>query len=201
MIKNIKDFFKMTILGGFFIILPIILFTFFIIWIGTFLIELFLPVSNFYYHLFNFNMYFCHLLSIASFLAICFILGIIVKTQLGIYIYYWFDKVLSKIPGYGIISDTLNQLFRDKKSFRKVVLIDRLNNSILETGFVTDEFLLNGQQYYSVFIPTGPNPTSGFIISIQEKSVIKTSSKIDKAMKSVISCGSGTNDIWGDENV
>lgn len=201
MIRNFKDFFKMTILGGFFVILPIILFTFFVIWIGTFLIDIFLPLSQFYFSVFKINLFVCHLLSLLTFVAICFFLGVTAKTQLGTYLYYYIDRVLAKVPGYAFISDMLDQFFKDKKSFRKVVLIDRLNNNVLETGFVTDEFILKGEVYYSVFIPTGPNPTSGFIINVQEKAVIKQSSKIDKAMKSVISCGAGTNNIWSDDDV
>lgn len=191
----------MTILGGFFVILPIILFSFFVLWIGGFLIDIFKPVSLFYEEYLHLNIYVCHVLSLASFLGICFSLGIIVKTQLGTYIHRFFEKLLVKIPGYSMINDILNQFFRDKKSFRKVILIDRLNNNVLETGFVTDEYILNGEMFYAVFIPTGPNPTAGFIINIPVKSVVKESSKIDKAMKSVISCGAGTNNIWGDSNV
>jgi uncharacterized membrane protein len=201
MIANFKNFIKMTILGGFFVILPIILFSFFVLWIGEFLIDIFKPLSIFYEQYLHLNIYICHVLSLASFLGICFSLGIVVKTQFGTYIHRIFEKILVKIPGYSMINDILNQFFRDKKSFRKVVLIDRLNNNVLETGFVTDEYTLKGEIFYSVFIPTGPNPTAGFIINIPMTAVVKESAKIDKAMKSVISCGAGTNNIWSDSNV
>ena len=55
---------------------------------------------------------------------------------------------------------------------------------------------LNGETYYSVFIPTGPNPTSGFIVHITKDKIIAESTKIDKAMKSIVACGSGSSNIW-----
>lgn len=87
MIANFKNFIKMTILGGFFVILPIILFSFFVLWIGEFLIDVFKPLSIFYEQYLHLNIYICHVLSLASFLGICFSLGIVVKTQLGTYIH------------------------------------------------------------------------------------------------------------------
>ena len=68
-------------------------------------------------------------------------------------------------------------------------------------GDVYKRQTLKGEIFYSVFIPTGPNPTAGFIINIPMTAVVKESAKIDKAMKSVISCGAGTNNIWSDSNV
>lgn len=201
MINSVKDFFKTTILGGFFVILPIILFAFFVVWIGEFLISAFLPLSNIYHDIFKFDIRFCHFLSLLSFIGICFSLGIIVRTRLGNYVYSLFERLLKKFPGYALINDILEQFVKERKSFSKVVLIDRLSNNVLETGFVTDTYVLNNNEYYVVFIPTGPNPTTGFIIHIEKIKVIKESNKIDKSMKSIISCGAGTNKIWGDDNV
>jgi uncharacterized membrane protein len=53
--------------------------------------------------------------------------------------------------------------------------------------------------YNSIFIPTGPNPTSGFIIQVPNSKIIKETTAIDKTMKSIISCGAGSSKIWGDQ--
>ncbi len=201
MIKSFKEFIQMAILGGFFIILPIILLAFFAIWIGDFLIDIFRPLSLTYNEIFGFNIYVCHILSFVSFLGICFCLGLIVKTKLGNYVYSLFEKLLKKFPGYALINDILNQFVKERKSFSKVVLVDKFSNKVYETGFVTDEYIIDNIVYYVVFIPTGPNPTTGLIYHINKNQVVKESNKIDKAMKSIISCGAGTSNIWGDNNV
>ena len=60
-----------------------------------------------------------------------------------------------------MVKETVNQLFNRKSSpFSSVALIQIFQNETLVTGFVTDEHQ-NGTS--SVFVPTGPNPTSGFI--------------------------------------
>lgn len=195
--KEFKNFIRMTILGGFFVILPFILFIYFCIWIIEGLIFVFEPLSKVYEDLTGLDIFLCHLLSFSTFIFICFFIGVFVKTQFGLYIHYYFELLLKKIPGYSIVNDILNQFFgKDKKSFRKVLLIDRLNNNVYETAFLTDEYILNGETYYSVFIPTGPNPTSGFIVHITKDKIIAESTKIDKAMKSIVACGSGSSNIW-----
>lgn len=200
--KDLNNFLKMTILGGFFVILPLLLFFYFFIWLTESLIIFFEPLSLLYKEVTALNMFVCHLMAFATFLMFCFIIGVFVKTQLGIYMHYYFDFLLKKIPGYSIFNDILNQFFgKEKKSFRKVLLIDRFSNGIYETGFLTDEFLIDTVEYYAVFIPTGPNPTSGFIVNIKKSLIIKESTKIDKAMKSIIACGAGSSNIWGDTDV
>lgn len=201
-IKDFKSFIKMAIWGGFFVMLPLILFFYFTVWVAEWLIEIFEPVSLIYQSIFGFDIYICHIISLITFIGLCFFIGLIIKTQMGNYIHYLIDELLKKIPGYSIVSDTLNQFFgKDKKSFKKAVLIDRLSNGVYETAFLTDEFQLNGKTFYSLFVPTGPNPTSGFILHLEKDKIIKESFKIDKAMKSIISCGAGSSEIWEDENV
>lgn len=200
--KELKDFFKMTILGGFFVILPLLLFFYFLNWTINFFVDLFQPLNLLYQSSLGLNIHIAQILSITTFLMVCFIIGVLVKTQFGIHIHYYFEYILKKIPGYSILSEILNQFFgKEKKSFRKVVLIDRYSNGIYETGFLTDEYLINTELYCSIFLPTGPNPTSGFIVQIKKEKIIKESLKVDKAMKSIIACGAGSSNIWGDSNV
>lgn len=198
-IKEFKNFIKMAVWGGFFVMLPLILFFYFIVWLFEKLIFIFEPISLIYEDIFGIDIYLCHLMSLSTFIFTCFLIGLFVKTQLGNYTHYLVDSLLKKIPGYSIVSDILNQFFgKDKKSFKKVLLIDRLSNGVYETAFLTDEFVINGKYFYSLFVPTGPNPTSGFILHLEKDKIIKESLKIDKAMKSIIACGSGSAQIWED---
>jgi uncharacterized membrane protein len=57
-------------------------------------------------------------------------------------------------------------------------------------GFVTNESCVgSGEKLLSVFIPTSPNPTSGFLEMVKENDIIRTSISIDDALKMVVSAG------------
>jgi uncharacterized membrane protein len=60
------------------------------------------------------------------------------------------------------------------------------------TGFITD----NLGELITVFVPTGPNPTSGNIYHIPKEKVFKTDSSVEAGMKSIISCGAGSSEIF-----
>ena len=85
---------------------------------------------------------------------------------------------------------TVNQFFGRKQSpFSSVALVQIFQNETMVTAFVTDR---HGNGTVSVFVPTGPNPTSGFIYHIPEKYVHPVDVPVEDAMRSVISCGAGS---------
>jgi uncharacterized membrane protein len=57
------------------------------------------------------------------------------------------------------------------------------------TGFVTD---IHENGLYTIFVPTGPNPTTGFIFHLEEAYVQKIDTPVEEAMRSIISCGAGS---------
>jgi len=98
-----------------------------------------------------------------------------------------------KIPGYKIARDTVMQFFGGNKSFfSEVVLVDIFNSGTLMTGFITDDH----GEFITVFVPTGPNPTSGNIYHVERHKVKRTTAAIDNGMKSIISCGAGSKEIF-----
>ena len=99
------------------------------------------------------------------------------------------DRYMMKIPGYKMAKETVQQFFGKNRSFfREVVLVDIFNTGALMTGFITDD---QGEMI-TVFVPTGPNPTSGNIYHMPFERVIKTTASVDSGMKSIISCGAGS---------
>jgi uncharacterized membrane protein len=60
------------------------------------------------------------------------------------------------------------------------------------TAFITDTHQ-NGR--YTVFVPTGPNPTSGLIFHIPQEYVHPVGVSVEAAMRSVIGCGAGSADL------
>ena len=71
-----------------------------------------------------------------------------------------------------------------------MVLVEFPRPGMTTVGFVTNEVTdSNGQELTSVFIPTAPNPTSGFFQMIPTEDIIRTSISVDDAMKMVVSAG------------
>ena len=199
MFYNVRNFFKMAVLGGLFVIFPIILFLYLLSWVSGIFIDMFLPLSQLYSRSIGVHIYLGHVMSFVTLIMGSFFIGVFTRTQFGNLFYYYTNQLLNKIPGYAMVNDIFTQFFgKDKKAFSQAVLVDRFGHGILESGFITDEFYLNDIIYNTVFIPTGPNPTSGFIIQVPSEKIIKSSSSIDKTMKSIIGCGSGSSKIWGD---
>ena len=124
----------------------------------------------------------------------CFCFGLFVRTKLGLMIYMGFENsFLSKAPGYRMIKETVNQLLGKKTSpFSSVALVQIFENETLVTAFITDRHD-NGK--VTVFVPTGPNPTTGFIYHLDKKYVHPVDIAVEDAMRSVISCGAGSEKL------
>ncbi len=193
-LKRFKDFSKTTVIGGLVAVLPItliiIVFRWIVVLIGKYLhpiVEL-IPTNT------QIQKILVYLITIVAILAIFFFAGLIIKTRTGRFINKILEeKYLMKIPGYKIARETVMQFTGKNKSFfKQVVLVDIFNSGTLMTGFITDD----QGDIITVFVPTGPNPTSGNIYHIMRDRVTFTSSAVDAGMKTIISCGAGSNEIF-----
>ncbi len=127
--------------------------------------------------------------------------GAVGQNVLGKRLWRWFEYSLENLPVvrslYVGIKQVSDVLFQQRKSeFRRVVLVEYPRRDLWMIGFVTSEQAtwyatahFTGRQMVSVFIPTTPNPTSGFLILVDRTQVIDTPLGIEEAMKLVISGG------------
>ena len=121
--------------------------------------------------------------------------GILISNVLGKQIYGWFEKILSRIPFVNTIYRTIKQITShlsspDRQAFKKVVFIEYPRKGIWTLSMVTGESINdNGELYYHIFIPTTPNPTSGFLLYIPKIDTLQTNMSIEEGMKIIISGG------------
>lgn len=129
---------------------------------------------------------------LAIILAICFFVGVIVRTQFGRFIHETVEgKLLRIVPGYNVIKETVLQFLGDKPSpFASVALVRIFGNETMVTAFVTEKHA-NG--WFTVFVPTGPNPTSGNIYHLKPEYVHPLQQPVEDVMRSIISCGAGSD--------
>ncbi len=139
---------------------------------------------------------------IIAFLLIILI-GFLVSNFLGRKFIGIGEKLLAKIPIVKTIYQGVKQLttgiVSDKKMFSKVVLIQYPVRNLHQIGFVTGEdkhFVKNtqGQKMLKIFIPTTPNPTSGFFCIVPESEVQYLDLTADEAFRLIISAGSAESE-------
>jgi uncharacterized membrane protein len=136
------------------------------------------------------------LIVIASIVGACFVLGLIVRTGVGRFVHGKLEDKLSRFaPGYKLVKETVLQFLGRKKSpFSQVALVQLYGSDTRATAFVTDE---HADGSFTVFVPTGPNPTSGQIFHLPGDQVDKIDIGIEDAMRSIISCGAGSGSFIG----
>lgn len=127
------------------------------------------------------------------------LIGFLVSNFLGRKFLRFWDKFLAKIPIVKTIYQGVKQLtsgiFSDKKIFSKVVLIQYPVRNLYQIGFVTgeDKHLVKNdtdQKMLKIFIPTVPNPTSGFFCIVPESDVQYLDLTAEEAFRLILSAGS-----------
>jgi uncharacterized membrane protein len=116
-----------------------------------------------------------------------------------------FDNLMSKVPLLNKIYGTIkqvNEAFTSSKktSFKQVVMIEYPRKGTYSIGFITNETVSEaqdktGENMVCVFIPTTPNPTSGFLVLAQKDEIIKLDMSVADAIKYIVSLGSLTPEI------
>jgi uncharacterized membrane protein len=125
-------------------------------------------------------------------------LGLLARWFFFHYVIHFWDLMLNRIPFvrnvYKTCQDVINTVFAGTgSSFKQVVMVPFPSKETLSIGFVTRHnipgLLPDTQSLVAVFVPTAPNPTSGFLMMFEEKDIVYTDMSVENAFKYVISCG------------
>jgi len=194
--KRFRKFLRTTLIGGVVALAPLTLIVLLFRWVINLIGRTLTPLVDTILQNPDPNPYFkfaIYLLSVIAILLFFFIIGLIIRTRLFRFLNRAEDRYLLKIPGYKIAKETVQQFFgRNQSFFKEVVLVDIFNSGALMTGFITDD----QGDIISVFVPTGPNPTSGNIYHLQKERVTRTKAPVDVGMKTIISCGAGSAEVF-----
>ena len=134
------------------------------------------------------------------------IIGALAANFLGRFFLKTSERVLDRTPVIRTIYGALKQIFvaviqqQSGSSFREVVLIEYPRKGIWAIGFISSEtkgeVLSNlNDEILNIFLPTTPNPTSGFLLFVPKKDVIKLNMSVEEGIKMVISAGLVTPNI------
>jgi uncharacterized membrane protein len=128
-------------------------------------------------------------------IALVFTMGLIAKAYLGQKIINITDRIFNKIPVaqniYGTVREISNSLLlKEKITFKKPVMVDYPRPGVHAIGFITNERSISKDgTMLPVFIPTTPNPTSGFLLFYKRDEIQYLDMTVDEAIKIIISVG------------
>jgi uncharacterized membrane protein len=131
-------------------------------------------------------------------LVVLLVTGLIVSNLIGRRLVQYWDGVIRRIPLvrsiHGGVKSFAESVFSQSNSFRKVVMIQYPRAGVWSIGFITAEDVAEihhktGVRHACVYIPTTPNPTSGFIVMVPATEVVELQMTVDGAMKMIITCG------------
>ena len=138
-------------------------------------------------------------LGVALAIILVLVTGMIVANFLGKRLIGAWEKFLARIPLVRSLYAAIKQIMEavlstDAQSFRKVLLIEYPRKGLWSLAFMTSDNLGEVQaktagEVMSVFIPTTPNPTSGFIIMVPKDDVIELDMAVEDGLKMIISLG------------
>lgn len=132
-------------------------------------------------------------------LMIVFLTGLITANIIGQRLVRFWEGVLSRIPVvksvYYSVKQVSDTLFSSSgEAFRKALLVQYPREGCWTIAFQTGQpggdvtRHLRGE-YVSVYVPTTPNPTSGFFLMLPRKDVVELDMSVDEALKYIISMG------------
>lgn len=199
--SRVKQFIQRSFIGGVLVLAPILVLVIVFRWAFDLLRDLVHPIA----HPIAINTgspeIAIDVLILAMLVLLCFVIGSIVSTGAGRLLHNFFENRLSQFaPGYRLVRDVFKQLLGENNDspFKKgeVAMVKPFGAEVptRATAIVTSRHD-NGD--YSVFVPTGPNPTSGFIYHLPPDCVeLRPDIKLDEAFRTVIACGSGTGELF-----
>lgn len=134
-------------------------------------------------------------------LAIVLSIGALASNFLGRRLVAWWDAALHRIPVvrsvYSSVKQVSDTLFSEKgNAFRKALLVQWPREGTWTIAFLTGQpgsevtaHLQAGEAYQSIYVPTTPNPTSGYFMIVPQRDCIELAMSVDEALTYVISMG------------
>ena len=124
-----------------------------------------------------------------------YILGLLVTNFLGKKIFDIGERLVKKVPIVNMIYTTLKQITDtftkgSMDAFKGAVYIEYPRKGLWTMAFISGESInKDGVSFYHLFVPTTPNPTSGFFLMIPQSDTIKSGMSVENGLKTIISGG------------
>lgn len=138
---------------------------------------------------------------LATVMVVLFVtaLGFLSNYVFGKYFLSIGERAIQRIPGIGAVYNSVKQIVatfgtQNRNLFNKVVLVEFPRKGVWTLGFLTNKQqgepqTLTGAETWTVFVPTTPNPTSGFLLMLPRHEIVELDMSVGDGMKMIISGG------------
>jgi uncharacterized membrane protein len=197
-VRRLRTVLKNYFLTGLLVILPIFI-TAYVIWYLIKAMDAFLKyIPTKYLPETYINIYIPGL-GLILVVILILVVGVLTRNIAGRRVLQFWDNLVDRIPLARILYSSVKQLlqaflFQNSDSFQRVALIEYPRRGIYVLGFITGESRGEAQEktnkkMINVFIPTTPNPTSGFYVLVPEEDLTLLDMSVENAFKLLISGG------------
>jgi len=128
-------------------------------------------------------------------ILLIYLVGVIVSNVIGKRLLNYGESLLARVPVVRQVYTGIKQISESfsmpgKSGFMQTVLVEFPRKDIWTVGFITKESpTQSGEIQLNIFIPTAPNPTSGFLQIVKEDEIIRTDIPVSEALQMIISAG------------
>ncbi len=126
-------------------------------------------------------------------------LGLLSNYFLGKYFLSIGERAILRIPGIGAVYSSVKQVVAtfgagNRNMFTKVVVVEFPRRGTWSMGFLTNTVQgepqsVAGGEMWTIFVPTAPNPTSGFMVMLPRHEVVELTMSVGDGMKMIVSGG------------
>ncbi len=190
-----KKGFKQTVFAGILAVLPFALTVLILLWLFRFFAKPGARILEYIFVKQEIPKYVPELLGFILTFLFIYILGLIVRNVLGKRLITKMENAISRIPVVNSIFNTIKQITSTiseprEQAFQKVVLVEYPRIGIWTIMMVTGSSQnKSGKEFYQLFVPTTPNPTSGYMLIVPKSDVVETNLTIEDGLKAIISGG------------
>ncbi len=211
--KHFYSFFRGNILAGVLVTVPFALTIFVLFKLGSWIIGLVSAAPNrFIGSLLDqlnplVSQTILFVIGLIGTLLIVLVIGAIARNILGRKLVGFGEYLINKIPLARTIYTATKQIIETimgrggMKNLKRVAMFEYPRKGIYSIGFITSTIEdgqhhnLSGRRLVSIFVPTTPNPTSGYYIMLPEEDIKELSISVEDAFRIIMSAGLATNNI------
>ncbi|HEY3278850.1 MAG TPA: DUF502 domain-containing protein [Syntrophorhabdaceae bacterium] len=192
---------KTKFFAGFFILIPVIVTSYLIYMVVTSVDSVIYPLVGRLTRTLIGREIFVPGTGLVLLVIIAYMTGIFATNYLGKKMLNLGEAVFTKIPFvksiYSSVKDMTDAFSsQTKRAFKEAVLVDFPFRGVRAIGFVTNRVIGEDREVLcSVFVPTTPNPTSGYLIMVPEKELTFLRMSVDEALKYIISLGTTRGEL------
>lgn len=203
---------KQNFLAGLLVLLPFGLTIFVLYKLGKLVIEtisaapakLLIPLQDLPSYVFQLSTF---AIGLFATLLIVLIIGAVARNFIGKKLVSFVESIMLRIPLARTIYTATKQIagtlfaVGDKQGFKRVAVVEYPRKGLYSIGFITDTLNVgekhnkSEEKLYSLFIPTTPNPTSGFYIMVPERDLTELDISVEDAFRLIVSAGLATDKV------